>query len=192
MIEKLEQLTIGQFIDLVCGDMSVLADTEEQQSQTRFALVMRNIVLEYRKIADPAGVKIYLSELEELIKAKLGVAVFGMCKNLVKLGAYDRCREVLVECGINAARMSDKRLEAEVKSRYQRASKTVLRIEDENKDIHAEKEDIRRQFDEQTAALMTHFKFQIDTCTMKASIYAHLVARYNREVKAMIVASRKK
>ena len=110
MIEKLEQLTIGQFVDLICGDTSVLHSKREILNETQLVITMRNIVFEYREIVDNAGVKGYLSSVEELIKAKISVVVFQICLNLVSLSEHDKAREVLIEYGINADSMNDQRV----------------------------------------------------------------------------------
>lgn len=191
MKENLEDLTIGQFVELVCGDTSVLLKKHEKVSPAKLTIAMRNIVFEYRDIADLTGVKSYLSEIDELIKAKISVVIFTMCNNLVILKEYTRAREVMTEYGIKADSMNDLRVEAEVKSRLGRAKNTVTRIEIENQNETIETFNIRRAFDEQTAALMAYFKFQIDTSTMKATIYAHLVARHNKEIKAQMAAIKK-
>ncbi len=192
MIEKLEQLTIGQFVDLVCGDTSVLTSKREIVNEAVLVIAMRNIVFEYKEIVDNAGVKGYLSSVEELVKAKISVVVFQMCLNLVALSEHDRAREVLIEYGINANSMNDQRVTAEIKSRLERAKSTIAKIENENKKDTSESINIRREFDAQTAALMAHFKFQIDTSTMKATVYAHLVDRHNKEIKAQLAALKKK
>lgn len=192
MIEKLEQLTIGQFIDLVCGDTSVLAGERDAVTETALIIAMRNIVFEYKEIVDSAGIKSYLSSVEELVKAKMSVVIFRMCQNLVSLNEHDRAREVLTEYGINANTMNDQRVAAEVKSRLERAKSTIARIEAENAKDQHESTNIRREFDAQTAAMMAHFKFQIDTSTMKASVYAHLVDRHNKEIKAQLAALKRK
>ena len=44
----------------------------------------------------------------------------------------------------------------------------------------------------QSEIQMAHFKFQIDVSNMKATLYAHLVARFNREIKAHVEAFKKK
>lgn len=191
MKETLEELTVCQFIELVCGNSSVLLDKHEFVSPNKLTIAMRNIVLEYREIADISGVKSYLSEIEELIKAKISVVIFAMCNNLVILKEHNRAREVMIEYGIKAESMTDLRVEAEVKSRLGRAKNTVSRIEKENQNETIETFNIRRAFDEQTAALMAYFKFQIDTSTMKATIYAHLIARHNKEIKAQKAAMKK-
>ena len=55
MKERLEQLTLSQFVDLVCGDTSVLLGNHEIGNPNKLAAATRSIVLEYRAIADPGG-----------------------------------------------------------------------------------------------------------------------------------------
>lgn len=188
MIEKLEQLTVDQFINLICGDSAVLVDNVDKISQEKVTAAIRNIVFEYRDIADPAGAKLYLSNMEELAKARISSAVFAICENLIGLNEHERVREVLIEYGINAKSMNNQRVTAEVKSRLERMKRTIKNIENEYRKENHETTDIRREFDAQTAAMMAHFKFHIDTSCMRACVYAHLVARYNREIKAQLVA----
>lgn len=192
MIEKLEQLTMGQFIDLVCGNTGILAEHGETLSAAQAAIAMRNIVVEYREIADPAGIKSYISTIDEYIKARISAVVFTMCENMIKLNAYDNVREVLREYGVRVDRMDDPRIAAEVTSRLNRAKTTVAEIEADNVKDNTEKTNIRSQFDAQTAHMMAHFKFQIDTETMKATVYAHLAARCDREIKAAIYRQNKR
>lgn len=192
MIEKLEQLSIGQFIDLLCGDTSILTSKREIVSEAKVTNAIRNIVFEYKEIADIAGVRNYLSLMDEMIKAKISSTLFSMCNNLVSLGEHDRAREVMIVYGINAKTMNDQRVAAEIKSRLERAKSTIAHIEEESNSDKKEESDIRRMFDEQTASMMAYFKFQIDTTTMKATVYAHLIARHNREIKAQLAAMNKK
>lgn len=192
MIKTLDRLTVNQFIDLVSGNTSVLVGKLETVSKTELAVAMRNIVFEFKEIADSASVKILLSSIEELAKARISHTIFAMCKNLILLKEYGRVRDVLSEYGINASSMSDERVSAEVKSQYERVKSLITKLEDEHANENLEKENIRRSFDIQTAALMAYFKFQIDTSTMKATIYAHLIARHNSEIKAQLAAMNKK
>lgn len=192
MIEKLEQLTVEQFVDLICGNKNVLLGKHEVSGAAKLTEATRNIVLEYRMISDDAGAKAYLSNAEELVKAKIEVTIYTICCNLVKLGEHERVREVMIECGINAKTMTDQRVTAEVKSRLERARNSVKKIEKEAESDNVSLGDIRREFDAQTAQLTAYYKFQIDTATMKATVYAHLVARYNREIKAQLAAMKKK
>ena len=191
MITKLEELTAAQFIDLVCGNTDVLHPKREMVPDSKLSEAVKSIVFEYRKIVDEAGANDYLMRMRNLTRAKTLIVIFKMCQNLVSLNQYDRVREILTECGIKAGAMSDNRLKAEIVSRLERSRKEVKRYEEDDKDT-SEITDIRKSFDEQTAAMMAHFKFQIDTSTMKATLYAHLVARFNREIKAQLEALKKK
>lgn len=189
MIERLEQLTLSQFVDLVCGDTTIMrgkGDTDKT------AIALRNIVMEYRNIADPGGTHSYLQRIEDWIKAKIEVIVFTMCLNLATLKQFSRVREVLAAYGLSSSGWNDSRVEGTVNARLSQAQRTLDEIESENEKAEAERENIRAQFDTQTAALMANFKFQIDPDTIKATLYANLVARYNREIKAQMTAMRKK
>lgn len=189
MIERLEQLTLSQFVDLVCGDTTVL---QGSGNANETAVVSRNIVMEYRSIADPGGVCSYLQRMEDWIKAKIEVIVFTMCLNLISLKQFERAREILNVCGLSSSGWSDSRVEGTVNAKLLQAQRRLDEIEAESEKADAERENIRAQFDSQTAALMAHFKFQIDPETIKATLYANLVARHNREVKAQMAAMRNK
>ena len=91
---------------------------------------------------------------------------------------------------INTSSMSDSRLKSEVTYRYKRAESDIEREESEFDKQTPEQ--IRMNFDSQTAALMARFHFQIDPTTMKATLYAQLVSRFNAEIKAQIAHSKKK
>lgn len=192
MIEKLEQLTLSQFVDLVCGDTSVLLGKHEIGNSDKLTIATRNIVLEYRAIADPGGTNSYLKHVEDWIKAKMNVIIFTMCNNLVSLKQYGRARDVLVAYGLSASGWPDGRVDGAVQSRLAQAQRELDDMEVENEKVMAEREKVRAQFDAQTAALMAHFKFQIDPDTIKATLYANLVSRHNRDLKAQMAALKKK
>lgn len=192
MKQTLDQLTIGQFIELVSGNTKVLFDGDENVAFNDLAAAVRNIIFEYKEIADTAGIRSYITEIEDLAKAKIAVMMFSICDNLIALKAYDKVKEILDEYGMNVMTMSDKMLKAVVKSNLEKARKAIERIKESHKDDGGENINVKREFDSLTAAMMAHFKFQIDTNTMRATLYASLVARYNREVKAQLAAMNKK
>ena len=192
MKEKLEQLTLAHFVDLLCGNMSVILTDKEDIDSDSIAIATRNIVLEYRAIADPGGTNSYFKYVEDWIKTKISIIIFTMCDNLAALKQYDRVREILDVYGISTSGWSDTRIEGTIKVKLSKAQRELEEIESETEKAVAERENIRSQFDTQTASLMAHFKFQIDPATIKATLYANLVARYNREVKALKAAMRNK
>lgn len=105
---------------------------------------------------------------------------------------YDKARVVLDMYGLPSSLWNEKRIDGEVKSRLAKSQRLLEEVEAERDKQTEDIEKIRSLFDGQTAALMAHFKFQIDTSTMRATIYAHLVARNNDEIKAMKKAMKKK
>lgn len=192
MKEKLEQLTLSQFVNLVCGDTNVLLGHREIGNHHKLAIATRNIVLEYRSIADPGGTGSYFKHVEDWIKAKINVIIFTMCSNLVALGQYGSAREILAEYGMSASGWTDGRVDGTVQAKLAQSQRELEELETENDKVIAEREKIRAQFDAQTASIMAHFKFQIDPATIKATLYANLVARHNREVKAQKAAMKKR
>lgn len=192
MKTKLEELTVREFIELVSGNTSVLHSKAEVILPAKLSIIMRNIVFEYKEIADKSGATSYISELDVLLKARMSAVVFSMCQTLVGLRAYDEVRVIMDEYGINVGSLTEAMLKATVDSHLERAKKEVAELEAEQQNDSADKTiNIRREFDAQTAALMAYFKFQIDTSTMMATVYAHLVARHNAEIKAQLAALNK-
>lgn len=184
MKERLEQLTLSQFVDLVCGDTSVLVGEHEVADPNKLAIAIRNIVLEYRAIADPGGTGSYFKHVEDWIKAKINVIIFTMCQNLVTLQQFSRVRSILEDYGLPASDWSKKRIAGTIQAKLEQSQRELNDLEVENESLNNEREKIRSQFDAQTASLMAHFKFQIDPETIKATLYANLVARHNREINA--------
>lgn len=191
MITKLDHLTIGQFFNLVCGETDILLKDSDKAEKKDIAKVLRNIVFEYREIADPSGARSCLSRIEELTKARISVVLFTICNNLISIKQYSRIREIFEEYGIDTRLMSDERLVAETLSRLERAKNTVAEISSDHKH-DTDLTQLRRGFDTETAAIMAHFKFQIDTSTMKAAVYANLVARRNLEIRAKLASLKSK
>lgn len=182
----LDTLTIGQFVDILCGDVKILRMGDPRQvSET-----VRTLVYAYRDIADPNGARAYLSDYEELTRAKTTETICLLCQILVGFGKFEEVKAIFADMGVDFSRMKDSRIAAELKGRLKKAENAVARLEAEMSSPEREI-DIRRSFDEQTAALMAHFKFQIDMNVMKATIYAHLVARFQREMKAQTEALKK-
>ena len=95
MKTRLDQLTTAEFIDLVCGNKDVILGKHEIPNPYKLTIALRNIVMEYRSIADPGGNATYLQRVDAIIKSRIAVTVYSMCQNLVLLGQLERTREVL-------------------------------------------------------------------------------------------------
>lgn len=190
MKTTLDQLTVAEFLDALCGDIKVLLGKHEIVAPEKLREAFLAILFEYKSIADEAGMKGYLSQESNQYKSKGEVLMLKMCDNLIRLKQYDSVREILSEFGLKVDTFTDQRLANEVAGRLAR-SLAVINRQPEEKHSEDQLVDVRQEFNRQTAALMAHFKFQIDPATMKASIYAHLVHRHNEEIKAQMAALKK-
>lgn len=83
MKERLEHLTIGQFFDLMSGDTGVLTDAREKVPELKVVTAVRDIVYEYKEIADPAGARGYLQSMGELVKARVWLLLLTVCRDLM-------------------------------------------------------------------------------------------------------------
>ena len=192
MIERLEQLTMSQFVDMLCGDTGVLLGRHEVAANPdKVANVVRSIVMEYRAIADPSGSDAYLRHAEDAAKAKMRVVVFTVCSNLVAFKQHGKAREVLLSLGMPASKWNDSRVAGTVKAKLEQARRELDTLNAESEESKEREKNVRAQFDTLTATLMAHFKFQIDPGTIRATLYANLVARYDREIKAQMAAMAK-
>lgn len=185
MITKLDQLTAAEFIDLVCGSKDVLLGKHEVPNPYKMTIALRNIIMEYRSIADPGGNASYLKRVDVIIKSRIAVTVYSMCKNLILLKRFDKARDILIASGLSADGWNDKRVESEVHIQLQKNKRAIEDADKDDESAEEEKENLRNAFNGMIAAMMAHFRFQIDIAKMMAPVFAHLVARYHAEVKAM-------
>jgi len=184
MKTKLEHLTTAEFIDMLCGKSDVLLGKHEIQSPRKIVKTMHNIIMEYRSIADPAGNAAYIKRIDSVIKARLTVAICMICQSLVGIEEYDKARKILISAGCPANDWSNQRIESEIHIRIHKAKRKISELE-ESSEKEGDKANIRDLFNSMIAAMMAHFKFQIDICTMMAPVFAHLVARHHTEIKEM-------
>lgn len=192
MKEHLSQLTMKEYIELMCGNDSILLEGENNVSPQQLSIIKRNIIFEYKQIADTSGVMSYLSDEDNKKKTTLEVLLYQMCDTLIRMKAFDEVRDILQKYGLRAFEMSEDKLRETVKSRLNRALSMQKRNniqEDESESLTSE--EIRIMFDKQTSHLMTYFKFQINVCEIGAAIYANMVNQYNREIKEKMALLKK-
>lgn len=185
MKTRLDQLTTAEFIELVCGNSEVLLGKRETVRPYTLAIALRNIVMEYRSIADPGGNASYFQRINSLIKARLSVAIYAYGQMLVDMQLFEDARDLLISAGHPATGWNLKRIKSEVHIQLQKSRRIMDEPENDEKENQEDKEHIRDSFNSMIAAMMAHFKFQIDIATMMAPVFAHLVERYHAEIKAM-------
>ncbi len=190
MIKDLSQITVDQFVAIMEGDISTLLRGDVPISPKKAKNIARKLALEYKSIADPLGMNRYLCRNERKLKAQLEERVLTICENIMRFGKTDAVKDTLAELGI-PIECPPERVRSAIRLKLAKARDTLKRLEsddvqDEVGGSEVRGESIREMFDSQTAAIMAHFKFQIDTHTMKASVYANLVCQYNAQVKAIL------
>lgn len=188
MKEHITQLTMSEYVNLICGDISVLLDKKtEMLSPKKLERAKVQIVYEFRELSDPTGMQSYLIEYEDRTKLDASITIYRMCQNLIEIKAYDGVREVLGVLGLRASTMSNDQVKREVSANLKRAESLRKKLDEERQD-NDQKEmtehDLRVMFDRQATQLMTYFKFQIDLNTIKASVFASMIDQANREIKA--------
>ena len=185
MKTRLDELTAAEFIELVCGNKDVLLGKHEMPNADKLTIALRNIIMEYRSIADSGGNAAYFKRVEELIRARLAVTVYAMCQNLVALERFGEVREILIAAGLPAEKWNDKRIESEVHIQLQKGKRAFEEADKGTDEGEDDARQIRDAFNGLIASMMAQFKFQIDVSQMMAPVFAHLVARYHAEIKAM-------
>lgn len=174
MKERLDQFTIGQFIDIVCGDRSSIGAEDDKVAES----VTLSLISEYNNIADPVSAKARVISGEHRARLKARLTTAKICSNLISVyGAYDDVRHILVECGYPVSSYSDEKLKNKVEQIIRSVQSEIDRLNAEKEEEVADNvmQDFRASYDAQTARLMAHFKMPIDHNTISASVYANLV-----------------
>ena len=183
MIERLNQLSLAQFIELSCGDNSVLLEENENASEKEMKQLASRFILEYRTLMNPTGVKAIMAEKENALKIDARIFLLKLCKSLCILEGYEQVREALKES--LPANLTDDRLKKAVENMLHEAEFYKKRTEDmavaDNPAINENA--IRASFDSEIAFVMTYFKMQIDIHTINATVYANIVQRANTEIR---------
>lgn len=193
MKKRLSQLTMKEYIELVCGDDSILLEGKNNVTPQQLSIIKRNIIFEYKQIADPPGIMSYLSDEDNRKKTTLEVLLFQMCDTLIRMNAFDDVKNILKNFGFRTTEMSENKLRETVKSRLNRAlsmqKREIIKNDEDSENLSPD--DMRKVFDKQTTHLMTYFKFQINVCEIGATIYANMVNQYTREIKEKMTLLKK-
>lgn len=192
MIKSLSNLTMQQYIDMLCGNVAVLLGKGEIVSPAKLDKVRKKLIFEYARLSDNAAIAAFLTERASCIRTEVEVTMFKCLSNALALGAYEQVRRVLREYGLSRP-MTDEQVVEEVSRLLNRAKSEIKRQSQNKNEAEAPTSDqIRTQFDRQAAALMTYFKFQIDLDTIKASQFACMVSQADKQIKALLATTGRK
>lgn len=189
---RLDELCLADFIDIACGEYGGLAERVGlPASSEEVQKLAASLIVAYRGVADPVGMRMYVSEHGGDAKDRAKMVMYGLMKALVDNGEPDDVEEVkriLVEtigrsrCG----RMSVEELSAFLGKESKGVEFSVERKKAKkgaSTDVHRSSDDVRLGFDAEIAWVMSHYKMSIDTRVVSASVYANLVKNAVAEVK---------
>ena len=166
MKSRLNQLTLSEFIELLCGNHLVLCAPGEVLPKEHLNQCAIKLIGEYRAIVNPVATKAMLVEYEDVTKQRIDILLLRICQTLMTM------------------------TEEQVKSKVEELLRTALFEQKRNdemrqEEVHPNKltpDQIRASFDAEIAFMMTFFKMPINHAT-NAAIYANIVHQADVDIK---------
>jgi hypothetical protein len=180
-IERLDQLTMVQFMDIACGDYKMLGGDKVKAAE---------LIGAFHRISDPAGYQVILQEKIEDARRKARILLFSVMLTLLSLDAEDDVRKLLEEIGkTRASRMEPEKMRLMVEQflRSERAAQERAEKE-KGKEGQPDARKLRADFYTEVSVLMRHFKMAIELNSINAEVYANLRHQADEDAKAMRAA----
>lgn len=179
MIERLNQISLNDFIELSCGNYNCLLFDGEAATEEELKERATKLIVNYRNIVNPSGMKAMLLDKEDIVKERAKLLSLRICQTLVSINCYDDVREILLLFGVDARGMNDELVKNKLENLLHTAifeqKRNKERRQEDNKGDKATPEQIRSSFDSEIAFLMTYFKMNIDSRIINAAVYANIV-----------------
>ena len=170
MIERLNQITLNDFIELSCGNYACLLSDREFVSESTLKEIASKLLIEYRSIVNPSNMKAMVMDKEDMLKERAKLLSLRICQTLVSLGFYDDVRQVLEQLNVDSRNMSDEQVTSKIDYLFHSAifeqKRNEERRSEEHKGNKVTPEQIRSSFDAEIAFLMTFFKMSIDSLSL--------------------------
>lgn len=181
MIENISEISLKNFIEVLCGNYSVLLQGEELPSSD-LKKKASDLIYDYRKIVNPSGVESYLMDREEEVKIKSRLLALRMCKALLSLGEVGFVLVAMKDLGYGKVTTE------KVESKIDRHIAECLYMQKKHNDRlknnqNSRPQNIRESYDAEIAFIMTYYKMNIDVNVVSAGIYANMVRQAEREIK---------
>lgn len=184
-MKTLSQISIADFVDILCGDYSSLEMDKLSWDEQMEAV--RGLINQYRAIADPTGTEALVQENVALVMAEGKVRLARLLRVLLDMDAADDVRELLREYGADGG--TD--LRGAVDRLQRQAELDIKRLRAAEQEKPAQEPDYRTSYDSEFAFVMTHFRMTFDPRTLSAAVYANMLHRADMEMKAMAKAVKK-
>lgn len=186
MKERLSDLTIAEFVDMECGDLSVLKGKHEVVAPEKLLKCREKLSNEFQSIASPASFKSMVYDRERKTKMRAKAMFFGTLKSLLEIEAFDEVRQLLHKYGTDPDGRDDEWLRREVVSQLNAVTFELKRLGLEvPKSGNDTPDEIRRGYEGMVADLMIANKMSIDMNTIRASVFASMIFKANEMARAM-------
>jgi len=186
MIARLDQLTLNDWISLLCGDLTVLQGGDA--SEEELLRLSAKLINEYKQIAAPAQAAHDLSDAEDNQKARHKERCLLICDLLCEFGRCSEAKDVLAELDVNVSRLdTDEKVRNEVKGLLDMARYDIEAMEQEQtkKLKKADPVNIRKSMYSEIAYVMTTLRMSFNPNELNAAIYANLVRQCEIRMKQL-------
>ena len=181
MKTRLSDLTLAEFIDMECGDLTVLKDRHEIVTPEKLAKTRSEISHEFQSIASPSSFKSMLIDRDRKGKMRVKALFFGVLKSLIKIEAYSDVRDLLTKYGVDCRDRDDVWIEREVMAQLNSVTFELKRMGVEvQKEQQSTPDDIRKGYEGMIAN-----KMSIDIYTIRASVFASMIHKANEMAKEL-------
>ena len=191
MKKRLNELMLSEFIDLLCGDTSVLnAHTLDKKNIEN---IRNSIIFEYQKIADENGTQSFLINHEEIYKLRSTIILFQICQNLINMNGIEEAKSILSLYGLNMFNKSESIIKRDIEAYIKRYKSELKRIENSNNDTEPEQspQSIISDFNKEIAVMSMYVKFPIVAQSINASVYAYMLNQVKAEIKEKMALIKK-
>lgn len=188
MKERLNQISLYDFIEISCGNYQCLLAKGESVSNDELKERASKLIVDYRNIVNPIGMKAMLLDREDMVKERSKLLLLRICQTLISIDSYDDVRGILNLLNVNTQVMDNDQVKSKLEYMLHSAlfeqKRNDERRNEESQDKKATSEQIRASFDSETAFLMTYFKMNIDVYSTNAAVYANIVHQADVEICA--------
>lgn len=191
MKKRLNELMLSEFIDLLCGDTSVLnAHTLDKKNIEN---IRNTIIFEYQKIADENGIQSFIINHEEIYKLRSTIILFQICQNLININGIEEAKSILSLYGLNMFNKSESIIKRDIEAYIKRYKSELKRIENSNNVTEPEQspQSIISDFNKEIAVMSMYVKFPIVAQSINASVYAYMLNQVKAEIKEKMALIKK-
>lgn len=194
MKERLDQLTLAEFIELTCGNAKVLLEKHEVPNEENMVKLAFKLMNEYKSIASPTKAKMDLIDAEDGAKLAMKEKCARILVMLCTQGHAEMTVEILEELDIDTSSLdTPEKIKVRCQALLDEAVfdlKRFVESQEENvkKKSKSDVNSIRKAWNSEIAYVMSTLRMPIDIHSISAAIYANLVRQAGERAKALAKA----